>query len=115
MQPDKIRTTIGLCHKAGALISGTDSVCEYLRFTKGKKCTVVVLEASDTSPNTHKKLTDKCLFYKARLERLSFDGGTLAEIIGKTGVVAAVCIKDESLCRAVLKAISTQKSNSNMA
>lgn len=94
--------SLGLCRRAGALITGAPMIYEGLR---GKRPPLVVLEASDTSENTHKKLTDKCAFYGVMLVRLDADGETLASAVGKTGVLAAVAVTDENLASLVKKAL----------
>ena len=97
---EHLLSTIGLCARAGKLVIGTPMVCEALR----KAGAVVgVLEASDTSDNTHKKLTDKCAFYRKPLYRLEADGAALGHAVGKTGVVAAVAVTDGNLLQAVEK------------
>ena len=57
---------VGMCRRAGKTVIGTDMVCEYLRRQSEKKSfggngvSVIVLEGSDTSDNTHQKISDKC-------------------------------------------------------
>ena len=94
--------SLGLCKRAGALITGAPMIYEGRR---GKRRPLVVLEASDTSENTHKRLTDKCAFYSVRLVRLETDGETLASAVGKTGALAAVAVTDENLAALVEKAL----------
>jgi hypothetical protein len=60
-----------------------------------------VLEASDTSDNTHSKIVSKCSFYGVGHYRLDIGAELLAHAIGKTGATAAVGITDEQLWRAV--------------
>lgn len=97
----RLLLVIGLARRAGQLLTGTDLVCESLRDVK--KRPGLVIEAGDTSDNTHKKLTDKCATYAVSLIRLGTDGATLARAVGKTGSLAAVSVRGE-LCRAVLSA-----------
>ena len=99
-QPDKLLSTIGLCARAGRLIVGTPMVCEAMRKAGAVIC---VLEASDTSDNTHKKLTDKCTFYHVPHHRLAADGSALGHAVGKTGAVAAVAVTDRDLYKALEK------------
>jgi ribosomal protein L7Ae-like RNA K-turn-binding protein len=81
-------------------------VCEALR---GRKPPVLaVLEASDTSENTHKKLADKCAYYQVPLYRLTADTARLGKAIGKTGAVAAVGLTDENLYRALTRYLPPQ-------
>ncbi len=97
---DRLGGTIGLCAKAGKLVTGTNLVCEHMR---ARKKLFLLLEASDTSENTHKKLSDKSSFYGIKIVRLSYDGEALAKITGKTGSLAVIGITDENLAVAVLK------------
>ena len=69
---------------------------------KGKRV-YLVLEAQDTSDNTHKKITDKCNFYGVEKIRLEFDGATLAAAVGKSSTLAAVAITDEGFYKMVSK------------
>ena len=77
-------------------------ICEALR-KGGKNAPVMVLEASDTSPNTHKKISDKCRYYNTKLVRLDSTGEELAAALGKTSSLAAVAVTDENFCRLVEK------------
>ncbi len=97
---------IGLCRGAGKAVIGTDMVCEYLRKRGNKskneeKIDVLVLEASDTSENTHKKISDKCIYYNVKHIRLDATSEILGKAVGKRAT-AAVAIADASFCRAVL-------------
>lgn len=96
---DKLLSTLGLCARARKLVMGTPMVCDAMRDKKAP--VVAVLEASDTSPNTHKKLSDKTAFYGVPLYRLTADTARLGRAVGKTGAVAAVGITDESLYKAL--------------
>ena len=88
---EHLLSTLGLCARARALVVGTPLLCETLRAGNGR--ILCVLEASDTSANTHKRLTDKCTYYRVPLHRL--------EAVGKTGAVAAVGVTDPGLLRAL--------------
>lgn len=92
-------STLGLCARARALVVGTPLICEALRAGDGR--VLCVLEAADTSANTHKRLTDKCVYYRVPLRRLEAGGAELGRAIGKTGVVAAVGVTDPGLFRAL--------------
>ena len=108
MSTDKLKMTIGLAAKAGKAVYGTPLICESLRMTGEKKCSLV-LEGSDSSENTHKKLSDKCAFYGAELIRLPMTMEELSTSVGKKSLVAAVGIKDNGLADAIrtkLKEIS---------
>lgn len=97
----KLLTTIGLCAKAGRLVFGTDQICEALR--NGKRAPIMVVEASDTSDNTHKRITDRCTYYSVRHIRIEADAATLGAAVGKSSAISAVGITDEGFCRAIEK------------
>lgn len=94
-------TTLGLCARAGALIYGTDMICEALRNGVKNKTPLLVIEASDTSENTRKKLSDKCKFYKVRLVIIPCSSATLGAALGRHRALAAAGITDAQLTRAV--------------
>lgn len=93
---------IGLCRGAGRAVIGTSMICEALRKGVGE---VIVIEASDTSENTHKRITDKCTYYKVRHVRIESDSLTLGAAVGKSAV-AAVMINDAGFCRAIEKKLA---------
>ena len=96
----RILSSLGLCKKAGKLIFGVPMIIEAMQ--KGKKI-YLVLEASDTSENTHKKITDKCSFYGVEKIRLEADCNTISEAVGKSSTLAAIAITDESFYRMIKK------------
>ena len=100
----RLLSSLGLCAKAGKIIFGVPMICEALRKTGDAK-PVLVIEASDTSDGTHKKIADKTAFYGVRTVRIDCDGATLALALGKTSSLAAVAIKDKDMCKLVEKYI----------
>ncbi len=100
---NKLLSTLGLCARARGLIIGTPMVCEALRApTKGQRV-LAVLEASDTSENTHGKLVSKCAFYGVPLYRIGVTTEALAHAIGKSAATAAVGVTHEGLWQAMTK------------
>ena len=102
---------IGLCRGAGKAVVGVPMICELLKKRSLKKSVsdeigIIVVEASDTSENTHKKITDKCAYYNVKHVRLSADCLTLGRAVGKGGAVGAVAINDAGFCRALLMKLS---------
>ena len=100
MMDNRILSSLGLCSKAGKLIFGVPMIIEAMQ--KGKKI-YLVLEAGDTSDNTHKKITDKCSFYGVEKIKLDFDGGTIASFVGKSSSLAAIAITDERFYKMITK------------
>ena len=101
---------LGLCAKAGKLVYGVPMVCEAL---KKQKAVVAVFCANDNSPNSQKRLSDRCTYYGIPLHTLSVDGDTLSGAVGKSGRLAALAVTDQSLCGLVLSKLAqdTQKDN----
>ena len=102
IESEKIVRLLGLAARAGKLVYGTDMVCEALRV---KKRILLVVESRDSSENTHKKITDKCNFYKVKHIRLDCDGSSLAAALGKTSSLGAVAVTDEKMSGMVEKYI----------
>ena len=99
----KLLGMIGMCRGAGRAVIGVPMICEYLKkASQSKKGTadILVIEASDTSDNTHKRISDRCEFYNVRCIRISSNCSELGRALGKAAV-AAVAIVDASFCRAI--------------
>ena len=97
---------LGLAARARALIFGSSQICEALaKSKKGGKYPLLVVEASDTSDNTHKRITDRCRYYNVKHIRIEATTATLAHALGKSSLVSAVAITDENLCHLAEKHI----------
>lgn len=90
--------------KAGKAVCGVPMICDAMR-RGGASAPMLVLEASDTSENTHKKITDKCSFYKVRHVRLGCTCDALAAALGKGAPIGAVAVTDAGLLSLVEKYI----------
>ena len=95
---------LGLCAKAGRLITGVPMICDAMRTGRAP---FLVISAGDNAKNSEKRLGDKCAHYGVRLCTLEADGEALARAVGKTARIAAVAITDENLCRLVLSKLDT--------
>ena len=91
---------IGLCVRAGAVVRGTELVCDALKAGTVK----LVISAGDNSPNTAKRLRDRCAYYGVRLMVLPATGAELAAAVGRGGITAAVAVTDASMVRMIEKA-----------
>ena len=96
----KLLSCLGLCVRAGKVIFGVPQIVEAMR-RGGRNAPVTVLEAADTSDNTHKKISDKCKTYQTKHIRLGVDGATLAAALGKTASLGAVAVTDLSMSEMV--------------
>ena len=92
----KLLATLGLCVRAGKVVFGVPMICDAMR-KGGIKKPSVVFEASDTSENTHKRITDKCTYYKVKHIKITVGGEELAAALGKTAYLAAVAVTDENM------------------
>lgn len=101
---DRFVKTLGLCVGAKAVISGVPMICEALRVSQEKKNVkkpLLIIEASDTSENTHSRIRSKCEYYGVMHCIPGITGSELARATRKTGVVAAVAINDANLVAAL--------------
>ncbi|MBE6694038.1 MAG: 50S ribosomal protein L7ae [Ruminococcaceae bacterium] len=114
-QTKKLLSTLGLCARARKLVIGTPMVCERLRSDSERAGTeqrvYAVIEASDTSGNTHARLTSKCTFYGVPHYRLDFSAEELSHAVGKTGATAAVGILDPQLMKAVAEHLPSDENH----
>ena len=99
----KLLSSLGLCARARALIIGAPMVIESVRDVA--RSPKLVIEAADTSENTHKKISDKCIYYKVKHVRIDSSCEELGATLGKSAV-AAVAIADASFCRAIESRLS---------
>ena len=95
----KLLMMLGLCLKAGYAVCGTELVCNALKNAKNPP--LLVLEASDTSENTHKRISDRCAFYKTEHIRLELGSSDIGAALGKKSLIAAVGISDAGFCQAI--------------
>ena len=101
-------TSLGLSAKAGALIFGVPQICEALSRKKREgSYPLLVVEASDTSENTHKRISDRCGYYNVKHIRIGATTEELAHALGKSAMLAAVALTNENLCRLAEKHINT--------
>ena len=103
----KLLSSLGLTMRAGAVIVGVPLICTAMKST-GQKTPKIVFEASDSSENTHKRISDRCSFYGVMHIRLESDGMALVLAVGKSAPVAAVAVTDANLCRLAEKYIRVE-------
>lgn len=102
MQEIQLLRMIGIVKKAGSLIVGYPQIYEYIK--KGKNTAreeFLVIEAQDTSDNTHKKICNKCEFYNIATVRINSTCIELGAALGKSAV-SCVAVKGKDMCCAVL-------------
>lgn len=86
---------IGLAFRAGKCTLGEEAIIKNIQSKKAK----LVLIAKDTGPQTKKRLTDKCNYYKVPFAIVD-DRETLSHAIGKTHRVA-IAINDKGFANKI--------------
>lgn len=95
---------LGFAVRAGRAVIGVPLVCEALKKVPSgsEKAPLIVLEAADTSANTHKRISDRTAYYKTPALQLSIGAGELATAVGKRGgAVGAVGVTERHLAAAI--------------
>ena len=106
---EQVLKYVGLAAKAGRVIVGVPLLCAALQHAAKGKAPLLVIEASDSSDATHKRITDKTTYYHLPVLRIAADRQRLALAVGKRdGEVAAVAVCEAGLARAILAAWQTQ-------
>ncbi len=108
MSNKALLSALGFSARAGEMIFGVPLICEALSSKKKRngKYPLLVVEASDTSENTHKRISDRCAFYGVRHVRIDVTIEELGMALGKSAPVAAVALTNENLCRLAEKHIN---------
>lgn len=94
---------IGLCKKAGRLVSGVPLVCDAIREGRAE----LTVYAERASANSVKRVLDKCASYETNVTALDVTPEELGRAIGKSGAVAAVCTTDRGFAEAILKILNS--------
>ena len=97
MDENRIYSLLGLCQKAGKLVSGEFSVENAIK--GGKACLVIV--SNDASENTSKKFRDKCDYYEVPFYMFG-DKEKLGHAIGKE-VRTSLAITDDGFAKSFQK------------
>ncbi|MDD4773248.1 MAG: ribosomal L7Ae/L30e/S12e/Gadd45 family protein [Eubacteriales bacterium] len=100
---NKLTGMLGLAHKAGKLIFGTERIIECIKIKKA----YIVLLASDISANTRKRIENCCKYYKVKYYNISMTMDMLSHFIGQMSAVSAVAIKDKSFTAAILNILNS--------
>ena len=93
-QASPILGMLGLARRAGALIGGTELVCQEM----GKKKKPLLVLVSDTSsPATQKKLITKSAYYQIPVHLISIPGEELGRAVGRSVPLAAVAVTNPGI------------------
>ena len=98
---------LGLAARAGRTVVGVPLICTALQRGAKDKTPLLVVEAADSSANTHKRITDRTMFYGVRTVRADVDCAALALAVGKRdALVAAVGVTEPHLAKEIGEALS---------
>lgn len=100
---DKALGFLGLCKKAGALLTGEDGVSGAARSGKA----ALIMTASDTAGNTTKKALNLSVWEEVPHVRLPWDKDTLGELLDKR-VCAILAVTDRGLAAAFAEKLAAQ-------
>ena len=95
---DKALNFLGMCRKAGKLLTGEDGVSGAARSGEA----ALIMTASDTASNTTKKALNLSEWGRAPHVRLPWDKDTLGELLDKR-VCAILALTDKGLAAALQK------------
>lgn len=97
---------LGLAARAGRTVVGVPLICTALQRGAKDKTPLLVVEAADSSANTHKRITDRTAFYGVRRVRVDADCAALALAVGKRdALVAAVGVTEPHLAHEIEAAL----------
>jgi ribosomal protein L7Ae-like RNA K-turn-binding protein len=99
---NKIRSYLGLCMRAGKLISGDEGVLKAIRSGEAK----LVIIAEDASSNAVKKFSDKCRSYQVPIIQ-HCTREDLGGSIGRENRII-VAITDQGFVRMIQRALENQ-------
>ncbi len=105
---DKLLNFLGLCRRAGKLVTGNDVVTEEVAGKKAK----LVLVSSDISKNTEKKILIACHRNDVKALKLPRNTEQLSIAIGKFCAVAAVM--DTGFAKKLTELIQNEKQEENV-
>ena len=87
----KVLSMMGLCRRAGQMVIGADLVTKKLPSKKIR----LVIYAENSSPNTEKRILDKCKFYNVPVLKAELSSEEIGRAVGKEGLVCVLGIEDQ--------------------
>lgn len=103
----RVLSHLGLCVRAGQLVTGEELVLEVVRNGKAK----LVILTTDASDNTAKRIQDKCAHYEIPMV-VAFTRGQLGDAIGKAERVV-VAVTDKGFGKLIGDGLKTMEVDGN--
>lgn len=101
---DKALSFLGMCRRAGKLLTGEDGVAGAARSGEA----VLIMTASDTASNTTKRAENLSAWGEAPHIRLPWDKDTLGELLDKR-VCAILAVTDRGMAAAFMEKLAAQQ------
>lgn len=101
---DKALSFLGLCKRAGKLLTGEDGVSGAAR----SGTAALIMVAADTADNTRKKAANLAAWNRTPQVSLPWDKDTLGELLGKR-VCAILALTDAGLAVAFAEKLAAQE------
>ena len=98
MSEAKVLGMIGLCKKAGKIVSGAQ-LCE--KEIRAKNSELIII-ANDISPTGKKAITDICMHYSVKYIMCA-DIDSLGKAVGAAGGRSVISVNDKGFSDAILK------------
>jgi len=98
---DKTLSCIGLCKKAGRLISGTELTAEAIRGGKIK----AAFTSLDASKNTVKRISDCCSYRGVRYIQLPHTSDQIGRALGRESGIASFGVTDEGFADMIIRSL----------
>ena len=97
---------LGLAARAGRVIAGIELLCTALKRGTAGKTPLLILEAGDSSENSHKRINDRAAYYGVPIYRLPIDGEALGLAVGKREKrISAIGVTEPNLAKALEEAL----------
>ncbi len=102
MGANKVYSLLGICAKAGKLVTGEQGVLMAIQSGKAR----IVLVSTDASDNTRKQFHDKCKYYGVPILEYGYKE-ELGRAIGKSERTS-LAVTDDGLSKALRKTLELQ-------
>ena len=101
---ERVLRLLGLAARAGRVIAGIELLCTAMK--KKTAAPLLIIEASDSSENSHKRINDRAAYYGVPIYRLASDGEALGLAVGKREKrLAAIGVTEPHLAKALEEAL----------
>ena len=102
----RVLRLLGLAARAGRVIAGIELLCTAMKKKTAGKAPLLIIEASDSAENSHKRINDSAAYYGVPIYRPTIDGEALGLAVGKREKrLAAIGVTEPHLAQALEEAL----------